>query len=169
MGDQHAADRLAEIGAVYVVSAASELPTISLEKRTSYKKVGPVGAKEKARLNSILIELGELGSDVSISLTKVGAEVPGLAKLAKLVPILTTLAELSFASDTDSAQANRDATQNVFSTSSLSSGSSRLRFSGEFYARSRSHCKGHHCIIHPRRGELFAAPHGFKLRRFVQF
>merc|ERR1712226_1408461 len=31
----------------------------------------------------------------------------------------TTLAELSFASDSDSAQANRDATQNVFSTSSL--------------------------------------------------
>merc|ERR1712179_819305 len=83
---------LAEIGAVYVVSAASELPTISLEKRRSYKKVGPVGKKEEARLNSILVELGELGSDVSVSLTKVGAEVPGLAKLAKLVPILTTLA-----------------------------------------------------------------------------
>merc|ERR1712032_1336704 len=114
---------LAELGAVYVVSAASELPTISLEKRR-FKKVGPVGEKEKARLNSILVELGELGSDVSVSLTKVGAEVPGLAKLAKLVPILTTLAELSFVSDEDDAQANQDATKNVFSTSSLSAASS---------------------------------------------
>merc|ERR1712222_50967 len=89
-----------------------------------FKKVGPVGEKEKARLNSILVELGELGSDVSVSLTKVGAEVPGLAKLAKLVPILTTLAELSFVSDEDDAQANQDATKNVFSTSSLSAASS---------------------------------------------
>ena len=152
-----------------MLSLQLELPTISLEKRRSYKKVGPVGAKEEARLNSILVELGELGSDVSVSLTKVGAEVPGLAKLAKLVPILTTLAELSFASDSDSAQANHDATQNVFSTSSLSSGSSRLRFSREFYGRSISHCQGHPCITHPRRGEPFAAAHGFKLRRFVQF
>merc|ERR1712179_422194 len=160
---------LAELGAVYVVSALAELPTVSLEKRRRYKKVGPVGKKEEARLNSILVELGDLGSEVSVSLTKVGAEVPGLAKLAKLVPILTALAELAFVSDSDDAQANRDATKNVFSTSSLSSGPSRLRFSGEFYGRSRSHCKGHPCIIHPRRGELFAAPHGFKLRRFVQF
>merc|ERR1712179_694228 len=160
---------LAEIGAVYVVSAASELPTISLEKRRSYKKVGPVGAKEEARLNSILVELGELGSDVSVSLTKVGAEVPGLAKLAKLVPILTTLAELAFVSDSDDAQANRDATKNVFSASSRSSG--RLT-SGGYYGGSNSHCKGHPCIIHPMR-EFSAVPRGFanpfKLRRFVQF
>merc|ERR1712222_110196 len=169
---------LAELGAVYVVSAASELPTISLEKRRRFKKVGPVGEKEKARLNSILVELGELGSDVSVSLTKVGAEVPGLAKLAKLVPILTTLAELSFVSDEDDAQANQDATKNVFSTSSLSAassqfrlgGSSRLRHrAGGFYGGSNSHCKGHPCIIHAREG-FSALPRGFpKLRRFVQF
>merc|ERR1719209_1430813 len=160
---------LAELGAVYVVSAVAELPTLSLEKRRSFKKVGPVGKKEKARLNSILVELGELGSDVSVSLTKVGAEVPGLAKLAKLVPILTTLAELSFVSDEDDAQANRDATKNVFSTSSLSAG--RLT-SGGYYGGSNSHCKGHPCIIHPIR-EFSAVPRGFanpfKLRRFVQF
>ena len=112
---------LAEIGAVYIISAVAELPTISLEKRRRLKKVGPVGEKEKARLNSVLVELGELGSDVSVSLTKVGAEVPGLAKLAKLVPILTTLAELSFVSDCEDAQANQDATRNVFSSSPLSS------------------------------------------------
>lgn len=157
---------LAELGAVYVVSALSELPTVSLEKRRRYKKVGPVGKKEEARLNSVLVELGELGSEVSVSLTKVGAEVPGLAKLAKLVPILTTLAELAFVSDSDDAQANLDATKNVFSSSSRSS--SRLT-SGGYYGGSNSHCIGHPCIIHPR-GEFSAVPLGFpKLRRFVQF
>lgn len=157
---------LAELGAVYVVSALSELPTVSLEKRRRYKKVGPVGKKEEARLNSVLVELGELGSEVSVSLTKVGAEVPGLAKLAKLVPILTTLAELAFVSDSDDAQANLDATKNVFSSSSRSS--ARLT-SGGYYQGSNSHCIGHPCIIHPR-GEFSAVPLGFpKLRRFVQF
>lgn len=157
---------LAELGAVYVVSALAELPTVSLEKRRRYKKVGPVGKKEEARLNSVLVELGELGSEVSVSLTKVGAEVPGLAKLAKLVPILTTLAELAFVSDSDDAQANLDATKNVFSSSSRSS--SRLT-SGGYYGGSNSHCKGHPCIIHPR-GEFSSVPRGFpKLRRFVQF
>ena len=62
-----------------------------------------VEVKEKARLNSVSVELGELGSDVSVSLTKVDAEVPGLAKLAKLLPILTTLAELAFVSDSADA------------------------------------------------------------------
>lgn len=157
---------LAELGAVYVVSALAELPTVSLEKRRRYKKVGPVGKKEEARLNSVLVELGELGSEVSVSLTKVGAEVPGLAKLAKLVPILTTLAELAFVSDSDDAQANLDATKNVFSSSSRSS--ARLT-SGGYYGGSNSHCIGHPCIIHPR-GEFSAVPRGFpKLRRFVQF
>ena len=155
---------LAEIGAVYIISAVAELPTISLEKRRRLKKVGPVGEKEKARLNSVLVELGELGSDVSVSLTKVGAEVPGLAKLAKLVPILTTLAELSFVSDCEDAQANQDATRNVFSSSSLSSSASfrlpRLS-SGGSYGGSNSHCKGHPCLIHPNQSR--------GLRRFVQF
>ena len=150
---------LAELGAVYVVSAVAELPTLSLEKRRRFKKVGPVGEKEKARLNSVLVELGELGSDVSVSLTKVGAEVPGLAKLAKLVPILTTLAELSFVSDSADAQANRDATENVFSSPSLSSPSFRLtRLSS---GGSKSDCKGHPCIIHSNQSR--------GLRRFVQF
>ena len=157
---------LAELGAVYVVSALAELPTISPEKRRRYKKVGTVGKKEEARLNSVLVELGELGSDVSVRLTEVGAEVPGLAKLAKLVLILTTLAELSFVSDSGDAQANRDATENVFSTSSISS--ARLS-SGGYYGGSPSHCKGHPCIFHPR-GGFSAVPRGFpfKLRRFVR-
>merc|ERR1719348_1844279 len=150
---------LAELGAVYVVSAVAELPTLSLEKRRRFKKVGPVGEKEKARLNSVLVELGELRSDVSVSLTKVGAEVPGLAKLAKLVPILTTLADLSFVSDSADAQANRDATENVFSSPSLSSASFRLTSLSS--GGSKSDCKGRPCIIHSNQSR--------GLRRFVQF
>jgi len=42
--------------------------------------------------------------------------VPGLARLAKLVPILTTLAELSLVSDSGDAQENLAATRNVFSS-----------------------------------------------------
>ena len=52
-------------------------------------------------MSSILIELGELGSDVSVALTSLGAGVPGFGKLAKLVPVVTTLAEIALASDSD--------------------------------------------------------------------
>ena len=153
---------LAELGAVYAVSAAAQLPTISLEKRKLYRRVGQVGEKEKGRLNSILVKLGELGSDVSTSLTKVGAEIPGLANLAKLVPILTTLAELSFVSNSEDAQANMDATKNIFSSGSQS---------GRFLSGSNSHCKGHPCIIHPLRENFGSAPRNlpFQLKRFVHF
>merc|ERR1711936_956751 len=139
---------LAEIGAVYVVSAASELPTISLEKRRSYKKVGPVGAKEEARLNSILVELGELGSDVSVSVTEAGTKVPGLARLAKLVPILTTLAELSLVSDSGDAQENQAATRNVFSSLPLTAAASQATS----YGGSNGLCNGYPCIVNPSAG-----------------
>jgi len=153
---------LAELGAVYAVSAAAQLPTISLEKRKLYRRVGQVGEKEKEQLNSILVKLGELGSDVSTSLTKVGAEIPGLANLAKLVPILTTLAELSFVSNSEDAQANQEATKNIFSSGSQS---------GRFVNGSNSHCKGHPCIIHPLRENFGSAPRNlpFQLKRFVHF
>ena len=153
---------LAEIGAVYAVSATARLPTISLEKRKLYRKVGQVGEKEKERLNSILVKLGELGSNVSTSLTKVGAEIPGLANLAKLVPILTTLAELSFVSNSEDAQANLDATKNIFSSGSQS---------GRFVSGSNSHCKNHPCIVHARRENFGSAPRNFpfQLNRFVHF
>ena len=58
-----------------------------MEKRLRYKRVGPFGEKEKARLNALLSEL----SEVSIGVTKAGAKVPGLASLEKLVPFLKTL------------------------------------------------------------------------------
>ena len=45
-----------------------------------------VGEREKARLKSLLVELGKLGSEASIAVTEAGANVP---RLAKLVPILT--------------------------------------------------------------------------------
>ena len=63
---------LAELGAVFVVSVlvAAEVPTISFEKRLRYKKVGPFGEKEKARLNSLHSEL----SEVSIAVTKAGVK-----------------------------------------------------------------------------------------------
>ena len=60
----------------------AELPTISSEKRLRYRKVGE---REKARLISLLVELGKLGSEASIAVTEAGAKVPGLARLAKLV------------------------------------------------------------------------------------
>merc|ERR1711962_963342 len=92
---------LAELGALFAVSAVAELETISPEKRRDYEKAGTFGEEKKARLSSILIELGELGSDVSVALTSLGAGVPRFGKLAKLVPIVTTLAEIALACDSD--------------------------------------------------------------------
>merc|ERR1719339_498850 len=110
---------LAQLGATYVIAAVAELPGISQEKRRSYKKVGVVGQTEEARLKSLLVELGELGAKASIGAAEAGANVPGLAKLAKLVPILTGLADLASVSDSADAEANLAATRNVFSSSSL--------------------------------------------------
>ena len=102
--------KLAELGAVYVVSAVADLPTISPEQRAMFKRVGKV---DKAELNSLLVELGELGSDASIAVAKAGSNVPGLARLAKLVPVLTTLAELSLVADSEDSQENQATTRNL--------------------------------------------------------
>merc|ERR1719348_2889678 len=110
---------LAELGATYVIAAVAELPGLSQEKRRSYKAVAVVGPTEKARLNSLLIELGELGAKASIGAAEAGAKVPGLAKLSKLVPILTGLAELASVSDGEDAEGNLGATKAVFSSPSL--------------------------------------------------
>merc|ERR1719348_1133807 len=110
---------LAEPGATYVIAAVAELPGLSQEKRRSYKAVAVVGPTEKARLNSLLVELGELGAKASIGAAEAGADVPGLAKLSKLVPILTGLAELASVSDREDAEGNLGATKAVFSSPSL--------------------------------------------------
>ena len=144
---------LAELGAVYVVSAVAELPTISLEKRTRFQKVGTVGEKEKARLNALLIELGELGSKASIAVAKVGAQVPGLARLAKLVPVLTTLAELSLVSNSEEAKENLEATQNVFLLP---------------VPQNLGPCTAQTCVVDPRFGHP-AIPGPFPLVPFVHF
>ena len=144
---------LAELGAVYVVSAVAELPTISLEKRTRFQKVGTVGEKEKARLNALLIELGELGSKASIAVAKVGADVPGLARLAKLVPVLTTLAELSLFSNSEEAKENLEATQNVFLLP---------------VPQNLGPCTAQTCVVDPRFGHP-AIPGPFPLVPFVHF
>merc|ERR1712180_457346 len=102
--------KLAELGAVYVVSAVADLPTISPEQRAMFKRVGKV---DKVELNSLLVELGELGSDASIAVAKAGSNVPGLARLAKLVPVLTTLAELSLVADSEDSQENQTTTRNL--------------------------------------------------------
>ena len=144
---------LAELGAVYVVSAVAELPTISLEKRTRFQKVGTVGEREKARLNALLIELGELGSKASIAVAKVGAQVPGLARLAKLVPVLTTLAELSLVSNSEEAKENLEATQNVFLLP---------------VPQNLGPCTAQTCVVDPRFGHP-AIPGPFPLVPFVHF
>ena len=144
---------LAELGAVYVVSAVAELPTISLEKRTRFQKVGTVGEREKARLTALLIELGELGSKASIAVAKVGAQVPGLARLAKLVPVLTTLAELSLVSNSEEAKENLEATQNVFLLP---------------VPQNLGPCTAQTCVVDPRFGHP-AIPGPFPLVPFVHF
>ena len=105
---------IAGLGATYVVGALAELPGIAEERRAQYKTVGIIGQEEKARLDSLLVELGELGSEASTAAAKAGANVPSLAKLAKLVPILTNLAELASVSDEEQAAANLAATKAVF-------------------------------------------------------
>merc|ERR1711988_1398295 len=100
--------KLAELGATYVVAAVADLPGLSLEKQRQYKSVGSVS---RSRLNSLLSDLGKLGSKASIAVAKAGAQVPGLATLANLVPVLSGLAELA----SDDSESVKDATRNVFS------------------------------------------------------
>merc|ERR1711962_1093153 len=102
---------IAGLGATYVVEALAELPGIAEERRAQYKTVGVVSQEEKARLDSLLVELGELGAEASTATAKAGANVPSLAKL---VPILTNLAELATVSDEEQAAANLAATKAVF-------------------------------------------------------
>merc|ERR1711962_1534838 len=105
---------IAGLGATYIVGALAQLPGIEEEGRALYKTVGVIGQEEKARLDSLLVELGELGAEASTAAAKAGANVPSLAKLAKLVPILTNLAELASVSDEEQAAANLAATKAVF-------------------------------------------------------
>ena len=129
-----------------------------MEKRLRYKRVGPFGEKEKARLNSLLSEL----SEISIAVTKAGAKVPELSSLEKLVPILKTLAEVSVVSD---SQENLAATGNVFSSlpSALKSNS---------FGSSTGLCNGHPCYVNPSAGypiQLRTYPtSAYQPRRFVQ-
>ena len=134
------------------------MPTISLEKRLRYKRVGPFGEKEKARLNSLLSEL----SEISIAVTKAGAKVPGLASLEKLVPILQTLAEVFIVSD---SQENIAAKGNVFSSLPLTSASKSNSHGG-----STGLCNGHPCYVNPSAGyPIQLHTPAYQTRRFVQF
>ena len=105
---------LAELGATYVVSAVADLPGLSSEKKRLYKSIDGIGPVEEARLNSLLGELGKLGAEASIAVAQAGAQVPGLATLAKLVPVLTGLAKLSSVSNFEEAKANQAATRAVY-------------------------------------------------------
>merc|ERR1711936_37503 len=82
---------LAEIGAKYVVSAVADLPDVDPRKKALFQEIGLTGisAEEKARMDSLLIELKELGSN------------------AKLVPILKSLTGLA-GSDSYSSNSLRD-------------------------------------------------------------
>ena len=152
---------LAELGAVFVVSVAAEVPTISSEKRLIYKKVGPFGEKEKARLNSLLSEL----SEVSVAVTESGSKVPGLASLEKLVPILQTLAEVSVVSDSEETL---PATRNIFSSLPLTAAASR----SDSFGGLNKLCNGRSCIANPSAGYpgvFHTNPRSYKLTRFVHF
>merc|ERR1712088_460923 len=72
---------LAELGAAYTISAVAELPDLSPEKRRRYKSVVSFGPNERTRLHNILVELGELGAEVSSALTKADVKAPGLAEI----------------------------------------------------------------------------------------
>merc|ERR1712032_1516611 len=112
--------QLAEIGTKYVVSAVADLPDIDPEKRALFEEIELVGIteEEKAALNSLLLELGELGSDASIAVAEAAASVARtaglsrkksaqIAKFAKLVPILKGLTDLAgdTAADSDTSDA----------------------------------------------------------------
>merc|ERR1712088_369213 len=110
---------LAEIGAKYVVSAVADLPDVDPRKKALFQEIGLTGisAEEKARMDSLLIELKELGSNARIALTAAATDFVTTASpsqkstqttmFAKLVPILKSLTGLA-GSDSYSSNSLRD-------------------------------------------------------------
>merc|ERR1711936_181130 len=110
---------LAEIGAKYVVSAVADLPDVDPRKKALFQEIGLTGisAEEKARMDSLLIELKELGSNARIVLTAAATNFVTTASpsqkstqttmFAKLVPILKSLTGLA-GSDSYSSNSLRD-------------------------------------------------------------
>merc|ERR1712226_1833251 len=110
---------LAEIGAKYVVSAVADLPDVDPRKKALFQEIGLTGisAEEKARMDSLLLELKELGSNAKIVLTAaatdfVTASSPSqkstqTTMFAKLVPVLKSLTGLA-GSDSYSSNSLRD-------------------------------------------------------------
>merc|ERR1711936_835460 len=110
---------LAEIGAKYVVSAVADLPDVDPRKKALFQEIGLTGisAEEKARMDSLLLELKELGSNARIALTAAATDFVTTASpsqkstqttmFAKLVPILKSLTGLA-GSDSYSSNSLRD-------------------------------------------------------------
>merc|ERR1712088_772931 len=110
---------LAEIGAKYVVSAVADLPDVDPRKKALFQEIGLTGisAEEKARMDSLLLELKELGSNAKIVLTAAATDFVTTASpsqkstqttmFAKLVPILKSLTGLA-GSDSYSSNSLRD-------------------------------------------------------------
>merc|ERR1712088_749520 len=110
---------LAEIGAKYVVSAVADLPDVDPRKKALFQEIGLTGisAEEKARMDSLLLELKELGSNAKIVLTAAATDFVTTASpsqkstqttmFAKLVPILKSLSGLA-GSDSYSSNSLRD-------------------------------------------------------------
>merc|ERR1712088_639130 len=110
---------LAEIGAKYVVSAVADLPDVDPRKKALFQEIGLTGisAEEKARMDSLLLELKELGSTARIALTAAATDFVTTASpsqkstqatmFAKLVPILKSLTGLA-GSDSYSSNSLRD-------------------------------------------------------------
>merc|ERR1712088_23436 len=110
---------LAEIGAKYVVSAVADLPDVDPRKKALFQEIGLTGisAEEKARMDSLLIELKEIGSNAKIVLTAAATDFVTTASpsqkstqttmFAKLVPILKSLSGLA-GSDSYSSNSLRD-------------------------------------------------------------
>merc|ERR1711936_1430545 len=110
---------LAEIGAKYVVSAVADLPDVDPRKKALFQEIGLTGisAEEKVRMDSLLLELKELGSNAKIVLTAAANDFVTMASpsqkstqttmFAKLVPILKSLTGLA-GSDSYSSNSLRD-------------------------------------------------------------
>merc|ERR1712226_720429 len=110
---------LAEIGAKYVVSAVADLPDVDPRKKALFQEIGLTGisAEEKARMDSLLLELKELGSNAKIVLTAAATDFVTTASpsqkstqttmFAKLVPVLKSLTGLA-GSDSYSSNSLRD-------------------------------------------------------------
>merc|ERR1712226_1641377 len=109
---------LAEIGTKYVVSAVADLPDVDPRKKALFQEIGLTGisAEEKARMDSLLLELKELGSNAKIVLTAAATDFVTTAPsqkstqttmFAKLVPILKSLTGLA-GSDSYSSNSLRD-------------------------------------------------------------